>query len=229
MVLALQLATLSIGLFALVDGYHFVNVKQNIMTTKQTIKDIQRILGVSQDGLAGPITFGAILRILSKLPESVIQEEESTRIPNDTLEDIKAVYGDPGDESNMVSFIFPYPMKLYGEKRQVTGRCHKLVRDDLLKIFKKIQFDFGMDYIKRHHLDCYFGCFNDRSVRGGTKRSHHAWGIAIDLAANINGNHMKRDEADMPEEVMDIFESFGWSCGGRKWGRDYMHLVRVSP
>jgi hypothetical protein len=199
------------------------------MTNQKQIMAVQTRLGIRADGLAGPVTWGAIYRHVHNGPQIAAETLERFDIPNDTQEDIERVYGAAGDESKLVRFYFPYPMKLYGEKPIKYSSCHKLVKKDLELALKEIHFKFGMDYIKRHHLDHYYGCFNDRNTRGGSSKSHHAWGIAIDLAADINGNKTRKPEADMPWEVVEVFESYGWKSGGRAWDRDFMHFQRTKP
>ena len=75
----------------------------------------------------------------------------------------------------------------------------------------------------RDKLRSYGGCFNFRAKRSGSKLSTHAWGIAIDLNPETNG--MGRD-GDMPAGIVRVFESFGFTWGGR-WsgaGKDPMHF-----
>jgi hypothetical protein len=190
---------------------------------KRKIKDVQNALGLKPDGIAGSKTWGAIHLEICGLPDK-------STIPNSSTSDVTAFYGDKGDESNLVWFNFQYPMYLYGDATQpiTRHRCHKLCKDDLEKIFKEIGDTFSADYITEHHLDHYDGCFNDRPTRGGSTPSKHSWGIAIDIAADINGNQSRRDQADMPWEVVEIFEKHGWKSGGRAWGRDFMHFQRTT-
>ena len=62
-------------------------------------------------------------------------------------------------------------------------------------------------------------------MRGGSRISTHAWGIAIDLAPNWNGNLMPWPTvATMPLEIMEIFAREGWLSAGAFWGRDAMHF-----
>jgi hypothetical protein len=197
------------------------------MTTRHKIMAIQRRYNLVDDGIAGKLTWSAIHNDVIGVPERLPETSQGVVIPNDTDDDIRRVYGSAGDESNLVRFTFPYPMKLYGETPIENHRCHKYVKDDLEAIFQEIYETFGMDYIRKHHLDHYDGCFNYRNTRGGSSFSHHAWGIAIDIAADINGNHTRKPEADMPWEVVEIFEKHGWKSGLRAWGRDGMHFARV--
>jgi hypothetical protein len=198
------------------------------MTTRHKIKAVQRKLHLVADGIAGKLTWSAIYDDVVGVSKSAVETPQASIIPNDTQEDIERVYGDAGDESNLVRFTFPYAMKLYGETPIKTHRCHKLVKDDLEAIFQDIYDTFGMDYIKKHHLDHYDGCFNYRKARGGSSTSRHSWGIAIDIAADLNGNRTRKPKADMPWEVIEIFERYGWKSGGRAWGRDFMHFARTN-
>ncbi len=67
----------------------------------------------------------------------------------------------------------------------------------------------------------YGGCWNYREIRGGQDLSVHSWGAAIDLmtATNALGEY-----GDMPWVVVEAFEFFGFTWGGR-WGRpDFQHF-----
>jgi hypothetical protein len=62
-------------------------------------------------------------------------------------------------------------------------------------------------------------------MRGGTRPSTHARGIAIDLAPVWNGNATPWPaKATMPLAVMEQFAREGWLPAGAFWGRDAMHF-----
>jgi LysM repeat protein len=75
----------------------------------------------------------------------------------------------------------------------------------------------------RDKLRSFGGCFNFRAKRSGSKLSTHAWGVAIDLNPETNG--MGRD-GDMAPGIVKVFESYGFTWGGRWSGRskDPMHF-----
>jgi hypothetical protein len=75
----------------------------------------------------------------------------------------------------------------------------------------------------RGEVRTFGGCYNVRSKRSGNRLSTHAWGIAIDLNPETNGMGRR---GDLSAEVVEVFESFGFTWGGR-WagsGRDPMHF-----
>jgi hypothetical protein len=87
----------------------------------------------------------------------------------------------------------------------------------------------------------YMGAYNWRQIQGTHRRSYHSWGLAVDIQPNRLGNKViywqwerERNENWMlvpldrrwqpPGEVIRIFESEGFTWGG-KWGLyDNMHF-----
>jgi hypothetical protein len=193
---------------------------------KTRIKRIQRHLGLMPDGIIGDVTLAELEKRLG------IVDESASAWPRDTVAALTDYYGAPGvqggAEPDLVWFNFPYPAYLYGDKsKPVTRhRCHRKVKDSLEGILETIRDEFGMDFIKAHHLDAYYGCYNARKMRGRSRSiSRHSWGIAIDLAAAQNGFRTPWPEvADMPVDVVEVFERAGWKSGARAWGKDAMHF-----
>lgn len=66
-----------------------------------------------------------------------------------------------------------------------------------------------------------------RKIRGGSKLSNHAFGLALDFSSD-RGPMVKRKSTDLfdpricdwPEDVVRLWESFGWRWGG-KYGTTY--------
>ncbi len=143
---------------------------------------------------------------------------------------LRAFYGDPG-LSQQVYIEPPYPMVLAWDPDTELSkiRCHRLVADSLAAILSEILAERGLDWIQRHHLHEFAGCYNYRTMRGGSRWSTHAWGVAIDLASRQNGLHTPwPGQASMPVEVVEIFEAHGWTSLGRVIGRDAMHFQATS-
>ena len=128
-------------------------------------------------------------------------------------------YGKAGDESNLVNLpVGDYVVK-YDSQRVKTIRCHKLIASALGKVIAEIAN--GPDAAILMH---YGGCYNYRQMRGGSRISTHAWGIAIDLAPNWNGNLTPWPKvATMPLGVCEAFARQGFLSAGPFWGRDGMH------
>jgi hypothetical protein len=139
--------------------------------------------------------------------------------PKSDQASLRAFYGDPADNTVLVSMDAPSWLRLYDTDRRVTKiQCHAKVADSLLRALYAA-YEVAPNFAKR-----YFGCHVDRPMRGGTKPSTHAYGAAIDLAATTNGNQTHwPTKADMPLEVMECFAREGWLSAGAFWSRDGMH------
>lgn len=195
------------------------------MNTKE-IMEMQRRIGLTGDdvdGFWGPKsirTCKAHLRMMMPYPHPFPFPDQSS---------LRAFYGDPGDESNLVSFQFPYPM-YYGGKLVTKSRCHKKIVDPLLRVLEKIGSIYGGNEGIIEEAEDYGGIYNYRPKRGGTSWSVHAWGAAIDLDADDNSF---RDswpmKADMPLEIMECFAREGFVSAGAFWGYDAMHHEATRP
>jgi hypothetical protein len=129
-------------------------------------------------------------------------------------------YGDAGDEDYLVKL----PVAGLGVKYDGTTvtaiRCHKRVADSLGRVIAAIAAG-----PHRGILAYYAGCYNFRAMRGASRPSTHARGIAIDLAPDWNGNSTPWPEkATMQLAVMAEFAREGWLSAGAFWGRDAMHF-----
>jgi hypothetical protein len=154
--------------------------------------------------------------------------EGPQKFPNEDYTSMVNYYGSPGSESNLVRFKMPYPMRLYSRNapaNMTSHRCHRKVKDSLERVLKDLLETYGIDWIVEHGLDVFGGIYNNRSKRGGTSKSKHAWGVAIDLNPAENGLHTPwPSKATMPIEAIETFENHGWKSLGRLIGRDAMHF-----
>ena len=138
-------------------------------------------------------------------------------------------YGEPG-ESGLITITLPYPMRLAWDKKTkvTTMRCHRLVADNLLRVFKDLLKEYGLEKIQELGIDIYGGCYNLRKMRGGNELSKHSWGIAIDLDPERNSLRETDKTARFarPEytKMIDIFYKNGFISLGREQNRDYMHF-----
>lgn len=192
------------------------------MTTDQ-IQRMQRRIGTVADGFWGPLSQARCrehLRSLMPTPNPW---------PAGTQAGLRAFYGEPGDEGNLVTIEFPYPM-FYAGKRVTRTRCHRKVAQSLGRILLDIGQLYGGDREVMEEAEDYGGIFNFRQKRGGSTYSVHAWGAAIDLDADDN---TFRDtwpmRADMPLEIMEAFAREGWQSAGAFWGYDAMHFEATRP
>lgn len=184
----------------------------------ERIKATQARVGAKPDGFWGPLSIEACQAHLRQLMPKVNPWPKADRAS------LTAFYGQPGDESQLEAFDFPFPT-YYEGKRVLRSRCHKKVKASLLRVLEEIGNRWGGLRGVMEEAEDYGGIYNNRPMRGGTATSMHAWGIAIDLDADDNGNLVPWPvKADMPIEIMEAFAREGWLSAGAFWGRDAMHF-----
>jgi hypothetical protein len=186
--------------------------------TKAQIIALQDRIGTKPDGLWGDVSTAACQRHLRALMPQPY--------PWPTGDDASVIarFGQPGDESNLVGAnVRGLGIKYEGRPVQ-TIRCHRLVAHSLVQILTDIA-DTPSAWI----LAQYAGCYNYRKMRGGSRHSKHAWGIAVDFAPDTNGlrTHWPR-AATMPIEAMEAFARQGWLAAGAFWNCDAMHFETTS-
>lgn len=176
------------------------------------IKALQRRIGAEPDGFWGPKSIEACQMHLQNLMPSPHPWPKSDQAS------LTAFYGKPGDELRLVNLVAAVPM-FYEGQRIKTIRCHQRVAASLSRAL------IAAHAVAPHVVEVYDGCYNNRSMRGGSLPSLHARGAAIDLQANYNGNRVSWPVASsMPLEVMEAFAREGWLSAGAFWGRDAMHF-----
>jgi hypothetical protein len=186
--------------------------------TKAQIVDLQKRVGTEPDGFWGPKSIAECKRHLRRLMPS------PNPWPSSSQRALRSFYGLPGTPdftpSDIIAIPAPSWLRLYDTNKRVrTIRCHKLVADSLLRALEEAH-EIAPDFAKR-----YFGCYVGRPMRGGSSPSTHAYGAAIDLTANTNGNRTHWPlRANMPIEVMEAFACEGWTPAGAAWNRDAMHF-----
>lgn len=179
--------------------------------TRADIIAIQEKVGVAPDGFFGPKSIAATQKHLRKLMAGAGPR------PIPTTRDLTLFFGQAGDESNLVNL--PVQGVKYAGKPVKTIRVHKLCAESLSSILIELA-DVAPWLLER-----YDGCYNFRTMRGGTSWSLHAYGAAIDFDAANNGNHTHWPaRATMPFAVIEIFARHGWLSAGAFWGRDSMHF-----
>lgn len=179
---------------------------------------MQKRVGVEPDGFWGPISQAACKAHLRSLMPDI------NPWPSASQAALRAFYGAPGDESNLATLVFPYPM-FYGGKSVKTTRVHRKCLPSLLRILASIGHAYGNRPAIMEEAQDYGGCYNFRMKRGGSTYSLHAYGAAIDLDADDN---TFRDswpmKSDMPLQIMEEFAREGWVAAGAFWGFDAMHF-----
>lgn len=72
-------------------------------------------------------------------------------------------------------------------------------------------------------IKTFDGCYNDRSVRGKSSKSLHAWAAAIDL--NASTEKLSQNNTHWSDKFISIMENSGVYWGGRfKNRKDNMHF-----
>lgn len=149
--------------------------------------------------------------------------------PSPDQASLRAFFGSPGDEGNLELFDFPYPVYFEG-KLTKRGRCHRKVKESLLRVLHEIGDRWGNKPGIMEEAEDYGGIYVNRNKRNGSTPSLHAYGAAIDLDDDDNGNLVHWPSvADMPLEIMEAFAREGWTSAGAFWSRDAMHFEATNP
>lgn len=110
-------------------------------------------------------------------------------------------------------------------------KVHKKVAESLKRVLEAVFQHYGNEGIEKHGLNRFSGDFVCRSIRGGTRPSTHAWGIAIDFYGSRN--ELRRTTNDVPPPTLahpelsffwEQWEKEGWYSLGRAEDRDWMHV-----
>lgn len=188
----------------------------------ETIKAIQRKVGVTADGIIGKNTLAAICKALN------IEQASCSQWP--TQAEVRSgwsVFGKPGHEENLVNIEPPYPLYYEGTKVK-TIRVHSLIANAVKQALREVLDHYGIDEIRRLGLDQYSGSYNYRKTTSGSSYSMHAWGIALDFAAEKNAYSTHKPHASLSipdcEKWWEIWESHGAVSLGRERDVDWMHL-----
>jgi hypothetical protein len=135
-------------------------------------------------------------------------------------------YGQVGE--NQTSITLPFELRLAWDKRKKISRitCHKKCGESFVQIFEDIYnyYDKDIKAIQKDNMDLFGGCLNVRKMRGANRYSLHSWGCAMDLDPDKNQLKWGRDEAQMPEYIIDIFAKYNCENLGRVKNYDFMHF-----
>ena len=141
------------------------------------------------------------------------------------VQNLIKVFGQPGDTSNFVKISLPFEMRAswdYSKIRTFYG--HEYIGEAVVDAFSEILDYYGIGWIKAHDLDMYGGCYSNRSVRGGTAKSIHAWGLAVDYIPHL-GQFGK--PSMIPFHCVDAFVKRGFKWGGFWDKPDAMHMSAI--
>lgn len=132
--------------------------------------------------------------------------------------------------SGQASLTLPYLMRLAWDSTETLGRfsCHRLVAENLERIFVRTLDHYGLEEIRRLRLDLFGGCLNVRKMRGGSSWSIHSWGCAVDIDPDHNQLKFHRAQATLDGPEYDPFWRFVYDEGaiglGRERDYDWMHF-----
>jgi hypothetical protein len=189
------------------------------------------------DGLWGPQTEYAYNMLVyhhehGTLPPPFRDETPLDVNPNGWPRQVEAElirhYGEIGKNQTMLAL--PYPHRLAWDLRKTVQKflCHEKVHDSTLRVLTRVLAHYGPERITELRLDRWAGCLNVRQMRGGTRWSLHAWGIAIDYDSEFNGYNWGRDRATLAQPEYDpwwrFWEEEGWVSLGRTRNFDWMHV-----
>jgi len=148
--------------------------------------------------------------------------------PAQVPEELIAFYGQPG--SHLVTVDVPYTLRIDWELSESTRRvtCHEKVAESVQRVLGRVLDHYGETQLKQLRLDRYGGCYDHRTMRGGTSLSMHAWGIALDFDPSRNALEWGRDRAAFARPQYEMWWRFweeeGWTSLGRTRNYDWMHV-----
>lgn len=192
---------------------------------KNDIARIQKKLGVTPDGIVGPITIKALNKALGLSGVTPIWPTQSE------VRRGVSQFGAPGDEKQLVSISPPYPL-LYEGHPVSTIRVHRLIATHVRDALREVLQHYGEKEIERLGLNLYGGSYNYRSTSKGSALSMHAWGIALDFSPTANSYATRAPRATLSHpdcnRWWEIWESHGATSLGRARDQDWMHLQFAS-
>lgn len=148
--------------------------------------------------------------------------------PLDREQELRAFFGDPGEQ--LVKVSFPYPMRLAWDMSTtvLATQCHQKVAASVQKVLEQVLLYYGFDAVQQLRLDLYGGGFNLRARRGGSSLSTHSWGIAFDFDPEHNQLKWGSNKAAFARSDYgywwQCWEDEGWVSLGRSRNYDWMHV-----
>ena len=146
---------------------------------REKIKQIQKKVGATPDGVVGPETVAAIMAALG------IKEEKPLVWPTQKeVRSGKSIFGAPGS-TNLVRVTPPYPL-WYDGGRVSTIAVHKSVAEHVQAALREALEHYGLDRIRALGLDQYGGCYNYRKTTAGSSLSRQCrkW-YAVTISCNV--------------------------------------------
>lgn len=136
--------------------------------------------------------------------------------------------GSPACTAGSVRLPFPFVIAWDTSQRITRISCHEKVAPALTRIYARAAAHYGEKRFRQLGLDRFGGCYNFRKMRGGSRLSTHAWGIAVDHDPERNQLKWGRDRASLAspdcEAFWQIVEAEGAVSLGRARNFDWMHF-----
>lgn len=209
--------------------------------TTAALQAFQASLKVSPTGTADAKTVELLRQSSSQVPAAVkaaipdrdkveapaaAQRPVDARFPRQA--DVEKVFGAVG--TNQTAIEIPFDMVLAWQPSTRVGKMtlHRKVAPSALRVLQRVAGLYSA--AERHALgiDLFGGSLNVRRMRGGTKFSMHAWGIAIDFDPTRNMLHTHAPQARLSHADAQPFwaawEAEGWLSLGRARDFDWMHV-----
>ncbi len=170
---------------------------------------------------------------------ALVLDRSPVRIPADpragqpwpTQARMEVFYGPAGGARCTAGTVrFPFAHKLAWDLNTnvATFRCHDLIAPAFQRVFDEAAKHYGETEYRRLRLDLFGGCFNNRKMRGGSAKSTHAYGAAVDLDPERNQLKWGRDKASFARAeyapFWKIVEGAGLVSLGRLKNFDWMHF-----
>ena len=220
--LALQVALSQAGYRVATDGVFGPR-------TEQVVRLFQAQHGLKADGVVGPVTAA----LLDAPHAAVIATALPTQTawPHDDTASLLAFYGRPWADADLLTRVEPpFPM-VYRDGAKATPirsiQWHIKGATALAAALETIWVAAGKDIESplMVHVKNFSGAYNYRPVRGSSRLSCHAFGVAIDFDAEALPLGHPVPAAAMPAEVVEAFKAQGFFWGGNYTGRqDPMHF-----
>jgi len=164
--------------------------------------------------------------LLQKLPGDERMPEKLKRWP--TAAELESFFGAPGANQTTLHMPFPITLAWDTSRRVQTIKCHEAVAEPLRQIWTNTLAHYGLVRIQKLRLNIFGGCFNVRPMRGSTRLSTHAWGIAWDVDPINNMLRADHKKALLARPEYDAFWQIVTEQGALSLGKardfDWMHF-----
>lgn len=185
------------------------------------------------DGFYGPVTESFIEEYLDvkawRADDNKGKAAGMKKFP--LYKNIQRFYGKPG--TGHTRLVFPYEMRLAWDTKTVvrTTTVHNKCHDAFLKMLQDVAETYSQKEIEDLGLNLFGGCYNNRPMRGGRRKSTHAFAAAMDFDPIRNQLKWKSPKArlsrDDAKPFWKIVKKYGLVGLGPERNYDYMHVQAV--